>query len=521
MNYEAFSRVPNTAGVWDKLNEVKTNKRLSELLRSYIDETTKITAISSLGAPSGAQATDKKQAEYTPFASGIWTFGHLATELSRHGVDVTKAQPTSTINHLLEWWKTDRADAAIKGHHVTASFDPRIAKEMNRLGYPIDAMLLATLHDTLTQYASRFYPGQSIGYVVGCHHDTENPHCHALVHPTTESGKLIRFSGNDFDKKEEQEDRFEFLRNTFNLRARQLFVSLSRDINPPDSIAAKLAYWLLLCRHSMLAVGPGSLDAASAAAALVASARGKMTLAKTIDESRQQIESECLTPPRGTPSPERIRARWTEIHDGWTAASTAHSQAAMDAFNATRAPAEAGDYSPVFSEHATPQPSGKTAYVALAGREMRAPPLDVWAAQEARRKWNSRQRAQVGDTMKAYRGSLDLSRAKLDALMANTGFAVAQFHVSAAATFGTRPSFLGALTGMDDTQSTRELPSGAWVENLAERGMVVAAEREAETHKPADPTAVPSIFAKVHAPRFRALKMPVPLTEDRLPIIGI
>jgi len=41
MNYEAFSRVPNTCGIWKKLRSINSDKWLRTLLNSYLDETTK------------------------------------------------------------------------------------------------------------------------------------------------------------------------------------------------------------------------------------------------------------------------------------------------------------------------------------------------------------------------------------------------------------------------------------------------------------------------------------------------
>jgi len=42
--------------------------------------------------------------DYTPFASGIWVFGHLADRLAQGGTAVHLAQPQEVIETLSEWW---------------------------------------------------------------------------------------------------------------------------------------------------------------------------------------------------------------------------------------------------------------------------------------------------------------------------------------------------------------------------------------------------------------------------------
>ena len=501
MSYQTFERVPKYSGVWKKLKTVKNGLRLAELLNSYLDERTKI-------RPEGY--TPMPGANHVPLSSGLWVFGHLAKHLASQGVNVAQAQPQPVIEQLTDWWVENREGAVAKAHHITASFDPRISSELYRRGYPVDSMLLSAFQSTLTQYGARFYPGETLGYVVGCHHDTDNPHAHALLHPTTDAGTLLCVSSPR--EGEPGEDKFVFLRETFNTRARQLFVALTQERVANLPTPEGVNQWQLLSQNAMLAAKPGSIGDTKAAADILREYISTPDIAEVIVPAVKTLTEIIEQGSKGLPTPERVTARCLSIEEEWRASREAHAALALKTHRLHRPSPDRPRYSPLASPGVRPGFQGALGYSQLAAAGNGKNPVDIWDAQRARRKQSDAIRGEVTKVAKAYRESIRGQVSALDQLHVQIGFAAAQVEMGEAMAFGTPPTFL-------ESAMKRTLRTRAVAEQFAEREMLILAEREAVGHRPEDPSKTPSIFATVHGPRFRALSAPATHLTDLTPTI--
>ena len=555
MSFEEFSRVPINCGVWKKLKPVNSDKWLRTLLHNYLDEETKIRGID--WAETGAETTDeahkkmlvegkaplRPDKDYAPLSSGIWTFGHVASRLSLKGVSPAQAQPPEVIKTLGDWWVSDRKDNAIKAHHIVASFDPRIAVELNRRGYPVDAMLLSSFHQTLSQFGARYYPNSTLGWIAGCHHDRANPHVHALLHPTDSNGKLLRVSG--LKDGEQGEDKFQFLHKSFNTRARQLFVGLTlpREVTKTQQDLS-LNQWLLLSRQAMLHAGPGSVDAPYAASDLLKRWLESRNYPEILEESSRETMAAYQLATPVSPDPVALGKRWSEIIDEWHVKTVKHTQTALDTFETvwhvkTEKPEPTpqtyfGDawevkkgksdkpqlvpaYAPVTSPATIPTPPSIDEYIELAGAGQARNPRDLNEAMQARRAQSERQRLAFNQALKRYRASIEQSRRDMDAITVQAGFAVAQIEMQAAVLTGKKPKFLEFSE--PGKPVPRMLPTDARSEVFAEREMASLANVEAGYHQPEDPEALPSMLASSYSPKFRELCAPSRNLTDQSPTL--
>ena len=529
MRYHNFDRIPKFCGVWKKLTPVTQDRWLRTLLHAYVDETTKRgqmrSPVERLTAPKhvGPEMVPGSSAlvpvrDYTPFASGIWVFGHLADRLSQGGTAVHLAQPQEVIETLSEWWGRDRADNDIKAHHVTGSFDPRFATELQKRGYPVDAMLLTSLHQTLAQFGARYYPDANLGFVVGCHHDRAHPHFHAVIHPETSSGEVIRFSGLKLG--EAGEDKFEYLGSNFNLRARQLFVGLTHSVKPaqdPHPMAAK--QWGLLCRHAMLEANPDSVDAPYVAANIFAKAVNAPDYASALVEVADATKRQYLLAQSATADPVHVRKRWGEIRDDWEAKRARVSDAGRKTFAVMAEQRLEPPYHPLCAPHTPPFPPCSLDYIMRAGDASHTHVESIPEAIKARRAASDNVRRRVNAALKGYRAAIEQGRRDRDAVIVQTGFGVAQNEFYGSLNLAA-PLDLAELVSAPNSPPVRMLPTLRNTESFAEREMAQITEREAAVHMPADPADTPSILASRHIPRFRELCSPLAELQQAGPTIG-
>ena len=518
MDYTAFSRVPVNCGIWRKLKPVDTERWLRTLLQAYINEETKALNRAGLAASTAGTQSARRgpiQAgtamvageDYTPFASGIWTFGHVASEASKRGLAVAYAQPEETIGLVADWWSHDRRDSAIKAHHVVASFDSRIAQELQVRGYPVDAMLLSSFHQTLSQYASRHYPGDTLGWVAGCHHDRAHAHVHALIHPSTADGTLIRMSG--LKEGEPGEDKFDFLRTTFNTRSRQLFVGLTQQ--PKASVAgvAEAAkQMMLLSRHALKSFPEKPVDALSKATDKVADCLGSRGYSLSLEAAVTSASEEFLATRPSSPDPTAVKSFWSQFHEDFGKRRSAHLDCALDGFKVITDQRKGGaNYQPVRSITSVPLPLLESEYCALAGMGGGKAVASLDEALTARRENSEHRRVEANRALLAYHASIDRARRDLDELQVRVAGASAQIALQSCVALGV-PFSLIAKESEPGAGVQRALPSPDRVTFHAEKELGLIAAVEARAHAPADPGAKPGLLATDRSLRFRELASP-------------
>lgn len=111
----------------------------------------------------------------------------------------------------LQVWETRLSRKKIKrvAHKYVLSLCPELCEVMAKTGHSADELLVSSVSELLRRYRDKYYPGEKIGYLVGVHHDKAHLHAHAMLFPTTESGKVLRVT----DEGEERGDRkpFQFM----------------------------------------------------------------------------------------------------------------------------------------------------------------------------------------------------------------------------------------------------------------------------------------------------------------------
>jgi len=93
-------------------------------------------------------------------------------------------------------WKRKVSEKNLKkaAHKIVFALDPEICEMMKLANIPIDETLLGIVEQTFRAYVEEFYPGQSLGYLAGIHHDKQHIHAHILLFPQTDQGQPINIS---------------------------------------------------------------------------------------------------------------------------------------------------------------------------------------------------------------------------------------------------------------------------------------------------------------------------------------
>lgn len=525
MSFLEFNRVPNNCGIWKKLKPVNSDRWLRILLHAYLDEDTKNRPEEWDQLEEDAPEPERKKAvaagkaplrpgkDFTPLSSGIWTFGHVAAKMNSKGLSLTKANKQETIRTVGDWWTHDRKDSAVKAHHIVASFDPRISSELHRRGYPVDAMLLSSFHQTISQFGARFYPETSLGWIAGCHHDRANPHVHALLHPTDSSGKLLRLSG--LKDGEQGEDKFNYLHKTFNTRSRQLFVGLTLggDVSKKQ-MDLMVNQWLLLSRQAMIQANPTSVDAPYAASELLRKWLETGSYQEHLASAARDATTTYQISTPAVPDAKQLGSRWSEIIDTWHTRREGHLSSAMDVIKVMKTGKE---YQPTTSTISTPTAPSSEDYLQIAGQGMRSLPTTLVDALKARKAQSERHRIAFNLALKNYRASIEQTRKDMDAITVQSGFAMAQIELQVGVHAGKPPAFVEFSE--PGKSVPRMIPSVSRSEAFAEREMSAIASTEAAAHQPEDPMATPSLLATDYAPRFRELTAPSRHLTDMAPTL--
>ena len=205
-------------GILHRLSPVTTWRGLQGLFNHYLDEATKLRAISEAEAAAKIRPGDYEKAlreKRAPMRKGIdyvprpgpnvTVHGYLREILAQRFPDPDTVPQAEMLDAVYKEWVNlacrrgdphgaKRGDIVRKAIALVFSVNPAIAAELTRKGVPVDSFLASNIHTTLDAFGAQFYPGERIGWVAGAHHDRPHPHHHVLVFPYTSGGHRLNFS---------------------------------------------------------------------------------------------------------------------------------------------------------------------------------------------------------------------------------------------------------------------------------------------------------------------------------------
>lgn len=86
----------------------------------------------------------------------------------------------------------------ILGLRGVFSVDPKVLPDAFRRHIDLEQLLIECVEKTAELMSKRYYSGESLGYLIGIHHDKDHLHGHLLMLPYTSADKRIRWSNVDF-----------------------------------------------------------------------------------------------------------------------------------------------------------------------------------------------------------------------------------------------------------------------------------------------------------------------------------
>lgn len=104
----------------------------------------------------------------------------------------------------------------MKDHHrLVFSMSKEFHDALVKKGVNPQTVLNQAMKRSMRNFTDKFHKGDSLGYVYGFHHDTDNLHAHVFVHPRTQKGKFTSFSSQlKGFKNNGQEDKLNFLKKS-------------------------------------------------------------------------------------------------------------------------------------------------------------------------------------------------------------------------------------------------------------------------------------------------------------------
>src|ERR1035437_4354297 len=187
-------------GVFKSAGVVENDKRLNDLLRSYLNDFKKpdhkqppehektLPNYSDLVVLGNAR--QRPGIDYIAGENGISVSGYLADLLSQNVSNIEALSEPEKMKVVRRLWTKKRAKYKKKGHHLIFSVNPRISSALGELGISIDIIISAAISDAMTSFGNRFYREFGLlGWVTGIHHDKHHVHAHTVVFPTTSEGK--------------------------------------------------------------------------------------------------------------------------------------------------------------------------------------------------------------------------------------------------------------------------------------------------------------------------------------------
>lgn len=201
----AYGSRVRRAGILRRRRTLNSTQGLYEFFTAYADETTKETYVAPsevnaateedyLRAVLAGQAPLRPEIDYVPFRSRVTAFGRAARPEIYRTHRFEDLPDAERMKRLRRWWLKNTAGETAKAHHIVFTLDPRLAAAMAQTGASADAFLLTAVSNAFTEFQSRFYPGDVLGYLVALHHDRAHIHAHVLVHPRTGQGARVNLS---------------------------------------------------------------------------------------------------------------------------------------------------------------------------------------------------------------------------------------------------------------------------------------------------------------------------------------
>jgi hypothetical protein len=195
-------RDPHQRCIIFKKTSTCRSENLSGYIRRYLDETKKKENRISPEGISGpnvgnrlAQGVDyltKEQSQGRVHVHGFLR-EEVYRETGKHPHELSREELSQAVTRV--WKKLIQAKGLTKtAHKLAFALDPAVCKMMRLAGIPIDETLVDIVNQTLQSYAAEFYPGQSLGYLSGIHHDKKHVHAHILLYPQTNQGTPINIS---------------------------------------------------------------------------------------------------------------------------------------------------------------------------------------------------------------------------------------------------------------------------------------------------------------------------------------
>lgn len=165
---------------------------------AYQDESSKLKLRKDVSKNVRLRAVDylSKETHGQVFAGGFMR------DLIARNRDGTFSHPESLSNEqrkhrLIAAWKShgDKFKPLQVTHHrLEFSMSNDFRHKLLGAGLKPDAVLHSVMKQSLRRFQENFYPGDSIGYSYGFHHDTENLHVHVFIHPRTQKGGRVGIS---------------------------------------------------------------------------------------------------------------------------------------------------------------------------------------------------------------------------------------------------------------------------------------------------------------------------------------
>jgi hypothetical protein len=194
-------------GIIRKWRALKTDRSVRRLLSQYLDETRKhvdrFGPARNSGNPSYAAMVVDGAAPQRPGVdfldngrAGLHVYGFLNQKIESAAGPTWELSQDRLVSVLRRWWLSSTRGFKKKAHHFVFSMDPRLSASFAGQGIPVDDMMLAAVAEAFLVFNNRYFPGGTLGWVAGVHHDRFHVHVHVLLYPTTSTGKSLNVSRN-------------------------------------------------------------------------------------------------------------------------------------------------------------------------------------------------------------------------------------------------------------------------------------------------------------------------------------
>ena len=174
--------------VFRKTSTCRNRGKMLQVIRSYIDETTK------KDKPEGLYYLTKNN------KGRLLVGGFLREEvLKQTGKFPHQMEPIERVEACARAWRAqldkrkDQRTTAV-GHKFIVSLAAPMTDLMAEMGHDSDELLDFTARNIMRRYQEKFYPDSKLGYLIGLHHDTRHAHAHIYLFPDDDKGKLLRVS---------------------------------------------------------------------------------------------------------------------------------------------------------------------------------------------------------------------------------------------------------------------------------------------------------------------------------------